>query len=288
MLRIETPKQVVIDKCTFQAHGGDVLCDFARNHFLILPHLLYGEIVTNLEEQQREGLVRRFRKVISSGAYWAPSTRLMIEREGRSLQPYGFLADLDETASMRERFENGQVFSEKHAADAATCYLDSARVVLENSRVVCQTLLPDILAQADARRAELEGSRERRYQFWISEIDGFNLHGVGVRAFQKYTSSPDKFCLSEEWVSWQYIRLATILDLEYAFLKKGHGGKTEHENAEHDLHDMEYVVLLSRADAILSKDKGVCELARAAFPEKDVFSSLEEVPESYRCDWAGG
>ncbi len=26
-------------------------------------------------------------------------------------------------------------------------------------------------------------------------------------------------------------------------------------------------------------------LARVAFPEKDVFSSLEEVPESYRCDW---
>ncbi len=24
-----------------------------------------------------------------------------------------------------------------------------------------------------------------------------------------------------------------------------------------------------------------------SFPEKDVFSSLKEVPDSYQCDWAG-
>jgi hypothetical protein len=280
-------RQIVIDKCVFQRDREDkALCSFARNHFLILPHLLYGEIVTNPEEQQREGLVRRFRKVMSSGAYWGPSTRSMIEREGQSLQPYGLLADLDETRSMRRRFENGQIFSEKHAADAAASYLNSARVVLENSRVVCQTLVPDILARADARRAELEGSRDCRHRFWIGAIDGLNLHGVGVSAFQKYTSTPDRFCLSEEWVSWQYVRLATALDLEYAFLRKGHGGKKEHEGAEHDLHDVEYVTLLSRADAIITEDKKLVEpLARAAFPKKDVFSSLADVPESYRCDW---
>lgn len=51
---------------------------------------------------------------------------------------------------------------------------------------------------------------------------------------------------------------------------------------------MEYVLLLSRADGITTCDKELVEpLARAAFPGKDVFSSLEEVPESYRCDWAG-
>jgi hypothetical protein len=50
---------------------------------------------------------------------------------------------------------------------------------------------------------------------------------------------------------------------------------------------LEYVLLLARADAIITRDKKLVEpLARAAFPEKDVFSSLEEVPDSYRCDWA--
>jgi len=41
-------------------------------------------------------------------------------------------------------------------------------------------------------------------------------------------------------------------------------------------------------DALLGQVSTVfAPLTRAAFPEKDVFSSLEEVPESYRCDWAG-
>ncbi|HSW00682.1 MAG TPA: hypothetical protein VLI39_10950 [Sedimentisphaerales bacterium] len=89
-------------------------------------------------------------------------------------------------------------------------------------------------------------------------------------------------------MSWQHVRLTTVLFLEYSFLRKGHGGGTEQESAEHDLYDVQYVVLLTRADGIITRDKKLVEpLARAAFSEKDVFSSLEEVPDSYRCDWAG-
>jgi len=36
----------------------------------------------------------------------------------------------------------------------------------------------------------------------------------------------------------------------------------------------------------LTRDKKVVEpLARAAFPEKDVFSNLDEVPDEYLCNW---
>jgi len=44
-------------------------------------------------------------------------------------------------------------------------------------------------------------------------------------------------------------------------------------------------MLLSRADCLLTSDEGCSRLAKAAFPEKDVFSSLEEVPEDYLVDW---
>ena len=283
-------RQMLIDKCASQGIASELLCSFAQDHFLVLPHLLYGEIVTDSDDDRRKDILRRFERVLVSGAYWAPSARLMIEREARSLQPYGFLADLTETSNVRVRFCRGPTLSSDLAGDAAGSYLNSARVVLEDSQMICQTLVPGILAQADARRAELERCREHRHRFWIAEVDGtdaLNAHGVAVSAFQKWTRVPDEFCLSKEWVSWQYIRLATVLNLEYAFLKKGHGGTKEHRGAEHDLHDMEYIVLLSRADAIITRDnRFVGPLARAAFPEKDVFSSLEEVPESYRCNWA--
>jgi len=44
-------------------------------------------------------------------------------------------------------------------------------------------------------------------------------------------------------------------------------------------------LLLSRADCLLTGDKGCSCLAKAAFPEKDVFSSLEDVPKVYLGHW---
>jgi len=42
-----------------------------------------------------------------------------------------------------------------------------------------------------------------------------------------------------------------------------------------------------RADGLLTRDKKlVTPLAQAAFPEKDVFFSLDEVPDEYLCNWS--
>jgi hypothetical protein len=42
---------------------------------------------------------------------------------------------------------------------------------------------------------------------------------------------------------------------------------------------MEYVLLLSRADGILTNDQSLIKpLAQAAFPDKQVFSSIGEIP----------
>ena len=282
------PKPIVIDKCALQGAVDGDLCSLAKSCFLVLPHDLYGEIVTDDKAEKRATHLRRFSAAMRSGAYWGPSVRSMVEKEAKTLAPYGFLADLDETRKMRDLLARGRAFDPNHVADVAARNLDSAKVLLDNSREVCQTLILDVLAQADTRRTELENSREARYSFWVAAVDGLNLHAVGVSAFQQYTQVPGRFCLSKEWVSWQYIRLSTVLSLEYTFLKKGQGGGREQERAEHDLYDVQYVILLSRADAIITSDRKLVEpLARVAFPEKDVFSSLEEVPESYRCDWAG-
>jgi len=57
---------------------------------------------------------------------------------------------------------------------------------------------------------------------------------------------------------------------------------------EHDSCDMQYVTFLSRTEGLLMRDLLWQDIAKAAFPDKDVFSSLEEVPESYRCDRTDG
>jgi hypothetical protein len=90
---------------------------------------------------------------------------------------------------------------------------------------------------------------------------------------------------SSEWISWQYVRLLNVIVMFYQSLG-AKGGFPQNERAEHDFQDMEYVLLLSRADGLLTRDKRLVKpLAKAAFPDKGVFSSLDEVPDSYRFDW---
>ena len=56
--------------------------------------------------------------------------------------------------------------------------------------------------------------------------------------------------------------------------------------AEHDCQDIEYVTYLARADGLLTRDKRLAiPIANIAFPDKDVFSSLDEVSEEYICNW---
>lgn len=216
----------------------------------------------------------------------------MVEWEAKTPQPYGSLPDFDETRNMRDQLARGYAYSPEFASDAAVWNLDSAKITLGKCGMVCQEVAPQTLACAEARRHELEprARRPERLQFLIDcidEPDALNVHAIAVSQFRERVRHPDRFCLSRDWVSWQHVRLTTVLLLEYSFLKKGHGRDREQENAEHDLYDVHYAVLLSRADAIITQDKGLIELARAAFPEKEVFSSLKEVPESYRCDGVG-
>ena len=211
----------------------------------------------------------------------------MIEREGQSLQPYGSLADEDETSNMRLHFQRGDGLAVGGARAAETRNMASAGVLLRDCGLVVRELFAETIADADRNRAKLEANKEERLCFWVDKVDERDVHAVASSAFEKLVSDATGFCLSKEWVSWQYIRLSSILYLEYDFLNKGSGGQEKLLNAEHDLHDIEHLVLLSRADGLLTRDKGlVIPLAKAAFPQKNVFSSLEEIPEEYLGDWS--
>ena len=86
-------------------------------------------------------------------------------------------------------------------------------------------------------------------------------------------------------MAWHPFRLSDIVVREYLYLRQT-GSSLGEERVEHDYQDVGYVLLLSRANGIITRGRKLVEpLARAAFPEKDLFSSLDEVSESYRCDW---
>lgn len=164
--------------------------------------------------------------------------------------------------------------------------LSMGRWIINNADDYTQKLIrddPELLKEV--RMCDnTKSKRFERLQQWVEFVDSQDMHEVAKTLLCEITNDPEKYCLSEKWVSWHFVRLMFIIIMERDFLRQN-GDKSSEIIIEHDLQDMKYVILLSRADGLLTKDNCCFCLAKAAFPEKDVFSSLDEVPEDYICDW---
>lgn len=278
------PKIVIIDKDMFRGSSTIQLVQFVQNHFLILSEVLLYECAT--DEDSHQELLKRFKTVMLAGAYTCPNSWRIINREAYTLQPYGFLADLNETSRIRSEFEKYRNVSISdsigHIYQEAT---NSARTLLDLAKSA-STAIASKIPEVDRKARKLEGNKSYRFQLWLDNAQNYGIHKLAIEKAGHLTRLPDKYCLSEKWVTWQYFRLISALTFEYAFLRKGKGGNAELIRTEHDLQDIEYVLFLSRADGLLTKDRKLVKpLAKAAFPEKDVFSSLDEVPDEYLCHW---
>jgi hypothetical protein len=279
-------KQVVIDKCVFEKGSIEKLEKFVRTHFLILPDALYYECGTT--DTDKEKLLDRFRSVILAGAYTCPSIVDIIKKEANNLSPYGFLVKLEEVSAVRKTFQkNPRPYSLKHAEIMLKEEYDMAENILKSAHKFTDKLAledPQLLREVRKWNSS-RNARHKRLQKWAELVDGNDIHKAACRLLGWLTQNPDTYCLSSDWISWQYLRLIFILFYEKTFLTHV-GAQFSERTVEHDLQDMKYVLLLSRADALLTKDDGCLYLAKAAFPDKDIFSNLDEVPEEYVCQWS--
>ncbi len=275
------PKQIVIDKSAFIAINLEALCGFARQHFLILPSVLHDECVTNEIKPAR--LLNRYEQVILAGGFFCPSVLCIAQTEAQSLQPYGPLPDIEGTESWRRALRNGLGLPVPTDVELTRReHLCVAKSVREDNRMISDTLFEKQSLQAESEIAHTQTKREDRLRKWVRIIDGQPLAGWSAGILESFRSPVNDRLVSDKWVTWHHVRMISVMHLEYRFLRESRPA----DKIEHDLQDMEYVSLLSRADAVLSIDRLLCDLAHATFPEKHVFSSLQEVPDSYRCDWA--
>lgn len=281
------PKQIIIDKDAFIGIKFNDLCNFAQNYSLILPDVLYFECATT--DKNKEKLLDRFRTVILSGADICPSCKDIIQKEAKNLFPYGSLVDLKKARAVRKTFQlNSRPYSPQNAQEKLEEELDMARQVINTAEGFNEKLIledPELLSEV-RRWDNSKNARPERFLKWAELVDTQNMHESAKIMLNSITVHPEKFCLSKEWISWHFLRLMHILIHERSF-QRHTGGKSSESIIEHDLNDIEYVLFLSRADGLLTRDeKLVKPLAKAAFPEKDVFSSLDEVPDEYLCNWS--
>lgn len=277
------PKQLVIDKDVFQGESQMALSKFVQNHFIILPEGLLYECLTSPDK--KDILSHRFEQVILAGAYICPPVKTILFKEARKLSPYRFLPDLKMTTDIRKTIKkHSRFYDTQHIQEIYKKHCESAKTLLNAALKKAEGITsqePEALEKAK----KYQGNRSERIRLWVETVASYDIHKLVIEKLGHLTDSPEKFCLSEEWITWNYFCFICVVYLEYTFLRTVQGETPSLTQAEHDCQDIEYVTYLSRVDGLLTKDNGCLFLAKAAFPDKDVFSSLEEVPDSYLCHW---
>lgn len=280
------PKQIIIDKDVFHGTNHSTLCKFTKNHLLILPDVLLYECLTT--QKNKDQMLSRCRQMVLAGARVCPSLKTIVQAEAADLDPYGSLVNREWNHALRETF----------VTDASPYDLKVIERRCKEDRLFVHHLQQTIngaLSHFEIQESNLLGEvrkcdssnvgRTERLVKWADFIDSQDIHHVSEKMLKGITNRPEEFCLSNEWVSWDILRVFWIWMLEINFSRQT-GGEIGERNLEHDWQDIAYVSLLSRADGLLTKDKKLVKpLAKAAFPDKDVFSSLDEVPEDYVCNW---
>jgi hypothetical protein len=280
------PKQIVIDKDAFIGIDLDTLCEFAKHHFVLVSETLLYECATSPALRRRR-LLSRCRDLIQAGAYYCTRGIEFVEYELRQLEPHPpLLPNLTRTQRIRAGLmKEEQAFTVEQIEQISGIGANTAtRLFLETVASV-RSQIPREHPDMVARLKALPQDRIRRLSAFVASVDTASMHELAVRSMPRESlGDATKFCLSPGWITWQFFRLACVVANEYYYLDLT-GGVPGDTRAEHDYQDVEHVLLLSRADAIVTRDKKLVEpLARAAFPEKEVFSSLKEVPASYRWD----
>jgi hypothetical protein len=277
-------KLLVFDKSVFQVTSSAELLGFANKHLIVLPDVLYFECVTALEN--RVQLLERFRNVIVNGAYICEGFWSIIKKEGRELLPYGPLVDLSKVDAVRNTFRvNPTPYNPDDAKELLRRNLEMAKGLICSTDGFDKKIASESPEVHKEIRSKWDGSKKsipERLCYWANMVDSEDLHKLAAALLSNLTNNIGQYCLSKDWFTWQYLRLFMILNFERNFLRHK-GSSLGLDRIEHDLQDIQYVALISRADGLLTRDRGCASLAKAAFPEKDVFSCLGEVTDDYRC-----
>ena len=282
-------KQLILDKDALVGINIGDLCDFARNHFLLCSDTLLYECATT-SESERRNMLYRCDRLIKAGAYYCSCSIAFIQSESRNCLPYPwFLPDLKATEEIRtgEKPVEDLVDSTTYGEISQPPYKVAKAFLDVSNKLKNRIDLEDPHVREKIK--QLPSDKLERLRELFERMDTQDLRQMCVDSVRgEWIKDRAKSGLSAEWMSWQRVRLTDAIMQNCYYLRlTGAMPKREVERVEHDYQDLEYVLLLSRADGILTRDKKLVEpLARAAFPEKDVFSNLDEVPDEYLCHWS--
>jgi|GEM_PF-6765503 len=270
---------LIIDKNVIIGTNENRLREFAKAHKVIIPHTAFLECLISTDLVIKR-LFRRIDGMIRNGANVSYQVMQIVEAEGKSLSPCKDIIDYEWSSALRrDGIMDEQYISEHEIARRKDKNEKIANDLKKMSIKVCNKYRSRHNDKIKELRGKQKNFNERITDFF-NLVNKSDTHDLAIKQFQILIKNPVLFCLSDEWLSWHYMRLLHIMALEYAS-KKVKGELPNIEKIENDCMDIEYIVLLFKADGLITNDIKCGFMAKAAFPEKYVFSSIEEASGIY-------
>jgi hypothetical protein len=286
------PKLLVVDKSIFHSlyRCEQKLCAFMKDYNVVLPHALAIECV--ISEKEPDKLLRGLDKAIKAGANVGYQSPELLKAEKITL--CSVKSVVDEATTQQCRNSTLEISKDSIKQGANHC-LGVSEPKINGLLDIAKTLYENICENQDFMEKFCKPTKiEERFKNWIQIIDHNNEMNDTVKTFfGKQIGS----CADSNWYTWQVARLWFVYCWDWSH-KKSLPDSCVKKDISNDFYDIEPVLYLSRVDGLLTNDQKLqLPLAKAAFPQKDVFvvdtsKDVQEVyddiiniiPQSYRIE----
>jgi hypothetical protein len=285
-------KLLVIDKSVFHqtvlyATYAKQLAEFVKSHWVVFPHALGVECVTSDDKNGQKTskdpirLMEKLVDLVKAGASIGLPPLVIFKQEKETRKAVDSVIDCRGSNVVRSStisLTKGKIRKEAQEANRAF------KPMINYCRQIAETLHSNLVQRDSLTKAFREkanqGNLLDRLELWIENTDVKRDEIVKSQlpAISEYVTDKD-----DQWFSWQLLRIYFAWGIEWAS-KRNQSGPSFRGDIENDFWDMEYVACLCKADGILTNDKKlVIPLVQTAFPARDVFSKIDDVPSDYQC-----
>ncbi|MBN2181127.1 MAG: hypothetical protein JW715_04375 [Sedimentisphaerales bacterium] len=279
-------KLLVVDKCSFQGIPLLQLIEFVENYYIVFPYALCVECLmcdnknTSNRSSGPQLLLKQLNDSIKAGANVGHSSASLLRMEKELLAAADSIVDEESTLKAKEGMINlDKNFIASEAEICRTTFEPLINLLYEFATTFFKNVEKKNLCN-EFRDDHLSTDVER-FKKWLQVADEMKAPLVQHMFSEEISST-----IQDDWFTWQITRLWWVWVIDWACKRNYSGPSFENRYISNDLYDMEYIAYLSRADGILTQDERLVKpLAKAVFPDKDVFFSIEEVPDSYLCHW---
>jgi hypothetical protein len=260
--------KLILDKSALRGCGAAKLHDLAASHSLLLPHILWYEIITEEPAKCPDPYPHYMRKLVGLRLQVCRNPRHLIQEEMQSRKPASNIIDEESTSQLLQALQRPAASwprREDVVRPEEACANANEVITYRRNRA---HQLSDWSKRKDLERGVAAFAKDHNCSLERALVD--LGRDVAISAWVK--AYPDQQCLAHECsVAFMDVWLRNYVDLRRAMHNSTLGDTT----LLNESYDNDYLLLLPLADGVISEDDEMLEKAEMFFPGKIFIDSRE-------------